>query len=64
MAGSGSELALTARMDAKFSGEVIVSEMVEEHLDSAEELVEKEEVVEAVPEELELPETPEAETEE
>lgn len=43
-------------MDAKFSDEVIVSQMVMDHLDKAEELVEKEEVVETVPEELELPE--------
>jgi uncharacterized membrane protein len=55
---------LNARMDAKFSGEVIVSEIVDEHLEKAEELVEKDEVVEAVPEELELPETPEAESKE
>ena len=43
---------LNARMDAKFSGEVIVSEIVDEHLEKAEELVEKDEVVEAVPEEV------------
>ena len=47
---------LNARMDAKFSGQVIVSEIVDEHLEKAEELVENEEVVESVPEELELPE--------
>lgn len=49
---------LNSRMDAKFSGEVIVQQMVEDHLDKAEELVEDEEVVETVPEELEL--TPDA----
>ena len=48
---------LNARMDAKFSGEVIVSEIVDEHLEKAEELVENKEVVESVPEELELPES-------
>jgi hypothetical protein len=42
-------------MDAKFSGEVTVSEIVDEHLDKAEELVGSEEVVESVLEELELP---------
>jgi hypothetical protein len=47
---------LNARMDAKFSGEVIASQMVEDHLDKAEELVEQEDVVETVPEELELSE--------
>lgn len=41
-------------MDAKFSGEVTVSETVDEHLEKAEELVENEEVVETVPEELEI----------
>ena len=50
---------LNARMDAKFSGEVIVSEIVDEHLEKAEELVENEEVVKSVPEELEVPEAAE-----
>ena len=50
---------LNARMDAKFTGEVIVSEIVEEHLAKAEELVENEEVVETVPEELEIGESTE-----
>jgi uncharacterized membrane protein len=54
---------LNSRMDAKFSGEVVVSQMVEEHLDEAEELVENEAVVETVPEELDLPETTEPKTE-
>lgn len=45
---------LNSRMDAKFSGEVTVSETVDEHLEKAEELVENEEVVETVPEELEI----------
>ena len=47
---------LNSRLDAKFTGEVIVSHAVEEHLDTAEELVENEDVVETVPEELELQE--------
>ncbi len=47
---------LNARMDAKYSGEVVVQQMVEEHLDEAEELVDNEAVAETVPEELELSE--------
>jgi uncharacterized membrane protein len=50
---------LRARMDAKYTGEVVVQQMVEEHLDEAEELVENQEVVETVPEELELTESAE-----
>jgi len=50
---------LNARMDAKFTGEVIVSEIVDEHLAKAEELVENEEVIETVPEELEIGESTE-----
>jgi len=51
-----------SRMDANnFSGEVVVQQMVDEHLDEAEELVENESVVETVPEELELPEASEEE---
>jgi uncharacterized membrane protein len=51
-----------SRMDANnFSGEVVVNQMVDEHLDEAEELVENEDVVETVPEELELPEASEEE---
>ena len=50
---------LKARMDAKYSGEVVVSQMVEEHLDEAEELVENEAVAETVPEELEISESAE-----
>ena len=50
---------LNARMDAKYSGEVVVSQMVEDHLDDAEELVENEAVAETVPEELELSEAAE-----
>ena len=45
---------LNSRMDAKFTGEVIVSHLVEEHLDTAEELIGNKEVTETVPEELEL----------
>ncbi len=52
---------LNSRMDAKFSGEVIVSELVDEHLDKAEELVENEDVAETVPEELDLPEADDSE---
>jgi uncharacterized membrane protein len=52
---------LNSRMDAKFSGEVIVSELVDEHLDKAEELVENEDVAETVPDELELPEADDSE---
>ena len=50
---------LNSRMDAKFSGEIIVSEIVDEHLEKAEELVENEEVIESVPEELEIGESAE-----
>ena len=46
---------LNSRLDARFTGEVIVSFTVDDHLDAAEELVEKKEVVETVPEELGLP---------
>jgi uncharacterized membrane protein len=45
---------LNARMDAKYSGQVIVQQMVEEHLDQAEELVDNEAVVATVPEELDI----------
>jgi len=46
---------LRARMGAmNFQGEVIVSEMVDEHLAEAEKLVEKPEAVEVVPEEVDL----------
>jgi hypothetical protein len=41
-------------MNARFTGEVIVQEMVEDHLDEVEKLSEDEDSVEAVPEELEL----------
>ena len=37
-------------------GEVVVSETVDEHLESIEELVEKPDAVGAVPEEVEIPE--------
>jgi uncharacterized membrane protein len=50
---------LRARMDAKYSGEVVVQQMVEEHLDEAEELVDNEAVAETVPEELEIAESTE-----
>ena len=51
---------LNARMDAKYSGEVVVQQMIEdEHLDEAEELVENEAVTETVPEEVELSESAE-----
>jgi uncharacterized membrane protein len=45
---------LNARMDAKYSGQVIVQQMVEGHLDQAEELVDNEAVVATVPEELDI----------
>jgi uncharacterized membrane protein len=45
---------LNARMDAKYSGQVIVQQMVEEHLDQAEELVDNEAVVATVPEDLDI----------
>ena len=38
-----------------FKGEVVVSELVEEHLAEAEKLTENEKVVETVPDEVELP---------
>lgn len=46
---------LRARMQAAgFKGEVVVSEIVEEHLAEVEKLAEKPEVVEAVPDEVEV----------
>ena len=48
-----------ARMNAKYTGEVVVRQMVEQHLDEAEELVENEAVAETVPEELEISESAE-----
>jgi len=52
-----------SRMDANnFSGEVVIQQMVDEHLDGAEELVENEDVVETVPDELELPAADDSET--
>jgi uncharacterized membrane protein len=50
---------LNARMDAKYTGEVVVSQMVEEHLDEAEALVDNEAVAATVPEELEISESAE-----
>ncbi|MGB3712831.1 MAG: DUF1269 domain-containing protein [Candidatus Promineifilaceae bacterium] len=50
---------LNARMDAKYSGEVVVRQMVEEHLDAAEELVDNEAMAETVPDELEIVESAE-----
>jgi hypothetical protein len=41
-------------MNAKFTGEVIVQQMVEDHLDEVEKLSEDKEAVDAVPAELEL----------
>jgi uncharacterized membrane protein len=46
--------ALLSRMDAKYSGEVVVEQLVEDHLAAVEALTEKPEAVEAVPEELDL----------
>jgi uncharacterized membrane protein len=54
-----------SRMDANnFSGEVVIQQMVDEHLDGAEELIENADVAETVPEELELPEADDAEASE
>lgn len=50
--------ALKQHMAAQnFQGEVVVSELVEEHLDEVEKLTENTQAVEAVPEEVELPDT-------
>ena len=52
--------ALHQRMvEADFGGEAVVRELVEEHLAEVEKLTENAEAVEAVPEELELPEAAE-----
>jgi hypothetical protein len=45
---------LRSHMNAKFTGEVIVQQMVEDHLDEVEKLSEDKEAVDAVPAELEL----------
>ncbi len=51
---------LRDRMAANdFKGEVVVSEIVEDHLDEVEKLTDDPEKVEAVPEEMELPEAAE-----
>ena len=51
---------LRDRMAANdFKGEVVVSQIVEDHLDEVEKLTEDPEKVEAVPEEMELPEATE-----
>jgi len=51
---------LRDRMAANdFKGEVVVSEIVEDHLDEVEKLTDEPEKVEAVPEEMELPEAAE-----
>ena len=51
---------LQERMAAQnFQGETVVSELIDEHLDEVEKLTDKDEVVEAVPEEVEITETPE-----
>ena len=49
--------ALLSRMDSKYTGEVLVEQLVEDHLAAVEALTENAEVVEAVPEELELTES-------
>ncbi len=52
--------ALRDRMAANdFKGEVVVSEIVEDHLDEVEKLTDDPEKVESVPEEMELPEAAE-----
>lgn len=45
---------LKAHMDAKYSGEIIVEQLAEAHLAEIENLADKEEVVAAVPDELEV----------
>lgn len=51
---------LQARMAAQnFQGKTVVSELVDEHLDEVEKLTEKEEIVETVPEEVDLTDSPE-----
>jgi uncharacterized membrane protein len=45
---------LIARMGSQYSGEVIVKEMVEDHLAAVEALTENKAVIEAVPEQVEL----------
>jgi len=52
---------LLADMDSKFSGETIVEEILPEHMTEIDALTENKEVVEAVPEELDLTETTESE---
>jgi uncharacterized membrane protein len=48
-------VALKTRMDAyNFEGETVIRELIEEHLAEIEKLTEKEEAVEAIPEEVEL----------
>jgi hypothetical protein len=41
---------------AGFKGEIVISEIVEEHLDEVEKLADKPEVVEAVPDEIQVTE--------
>ena len=53
--------ALLADMDSKFSGETIVEEILPEHMTEIDALTENKEVVEAVPEELDLTEATESE---
>jgi uncharacterized membrane protein len=47
---------LTSRMRSQYTGEVIVKELVEDHLAAVEALTENQAVVEAVPEEVEITE--------
>jgi uncharacterized membrane protein len=51
--------ALTSRMGGQYPGEVIVKELVEDHLAAVEALTENKAVVEAVPEQVELTESAE-----
>ena len=47
---------LKARMDAEnFQGTIVISELVEKHLDEVEKLVENQKALAAIPEEIELP---------
>jgi hypothetical protein len=51
---------LQERMAAQnFQGETVITELVEEHLEEVEKLTEKEEIVETVPEEVDLTDSPE-----
>lgn len=52
---------LLADMDSKFSGETIIEEILPEHMTEIDALTENADVIEAVPEEIDLTETSESE---